>query len=78
MIDFHAVETDHGAAVCHWSPTLGHYVTDVDCSTLRTAQNIAALKNLEQQRAATATAMEANARTERRSVRSCLPGLCRA
>jgi hypothetical protein len=78
VIQYLATTTDQGAALCHFSPNLGAYVADGDYSTLQAAQNAATLRNLDQQRNAAKQDSEALARTERRSMRSCLPEFCRA
>ena len=72
---FFAHQTQTGFAVCRLSCTLGGAVVEVDCTTLASAEKIAAQRNLEAARDRAAWQREDCARMVRRSVRSCLPDL---
>jgi hypothetical protein len=68
--------TATGYAVARLSYALGGAMAVLECATQEEAEKCCARLNLETAQAAAALVREDRARMERRSMRSCLPGLC--
>ena len=69
MLEYFALPTATGAAVCYDSPSLGGAMAVIDCATLHQAQHEAVRRNLESAQRLAKLAQQSHAKFELRPAR---------
>ena len=69
MLEYFALPTSAGAAVCYDSPSLGGAMVVMDCATMQQAQHEATRRNLESSLRLAELAQQGRAKFERRPAR---------